>query len=788
MLAYVQWMTPAWVWALPVAVLLPLVVHLLSQRGGKLAYFPAVRFVKKAVALQTRWYRPRHWLMLLIRMLILAAVIGALAQPIWWRDPAAASQNYQGVAAVLILDASASMQRTEQGSSLFEIARAQTIAALSSLDPSRDRAMVIVMDASPSPILPRMSANFSAMADELRTLKPTWEHGDLTAALTLAARPPWDPNDKAATALLNIHLFSDMQKTQWPGEAQLRTILADKTFIPQPVGQAKSVKGNLALHRASVTPSQPVPGQRVTVWADVANYADANSPPVNVNVVMVAAGQRQVRMVKVAAGGTARVSFLWQPREAGTTYVSLTLEPAVDSAGNVNALTADDHTGRFVQVARSRKVALVTAADVDDPSSSPYYFKRALTPDKDPSANDVHLQVLTPAMLAGTLSPSSSAQWPACIVMTMAGGPPQAALDALAAYMNQGGGVWWIIDSAIAATSLANWQSELGSLAPVVNAQNPTQTLPLIMRIDGMPTIGSGAFDDPALEVFEGPARSALLQQTFTATFEGTLAPGAKSLLSFKHLLTDDASNTLNLHPPLLASLQVGQGQLVVMTAMLSPDASPLVKGQVFVPLVHQIVRTLSPLLRATSNPLVGSSLSIDLPVPDGATDAAAGLYVLKPDGSRITQIVLDPPMPGQTSSVQLPTISRDVGRYSLHVKANDQLLGGVQVELASSESDLTPWQLANTSAAHSPLASPATTDDSEHVITTPQSRASQAADQPLVVSDAALREHGQPLWPYLLLLAVLLLILESLLGGLASAVRAGSQPPNTSLRSGGQS
>lgn len=757
MLALVQWMNPQWGWVLPAAVLLPLAAHLMSQRAGRLAYFPAVRFVAKAVAEQARWRAPRQWLLLLLRVLILALVIAAFAQPWWWRDDQTVSQREQGLAVVLIVDASASMQRTVQGSTLFDTARAQALAALASLDPARDRAMLIILDASPSSVLPRMSANFSAMRDALLTLKPTWEQGHLTAALTLAASPPWDPADRVGTAPLTIHLFGDMQRTQWPDDAQLRTILADKTFVPHDVAASASSE-NLALHHVTLAPARPVRGQRATVSVEAAYYAPAGHAPLDVHVRMTTTGIASsspatlVRRVTLAPQVKTRVSFPWQPVDAGPVYIALSIEPA--SRSMTDALLQDDQTGLHVNVVRAQRVALVTRDSSDDPSSSAYYLARALTPAIDAAVNDVRLEEWSPDSLKKQLGSTSPSLWPACIVMVQTGALDASARDALANYISQGGGVWWLLDSQAAADSLATWQVNENAISPVIPAsqghQQAPDSLQKISRIDGMAHIGQGAYDQPTLGVFEGPSRATMSAIYFTHTFEGRLAPDALSLLDLAHLLPDTQA-----HPPVLAWRTLGQGRLALFTADISPASSNLVKAPVFLPLVHQMVRSLSPQQTATANPTPGGTTTVSVE----ASDLSSGLYLLPPDGSRT--ILPTDKTAGQTGSTGSPkgallvslTHLTQPGRYDLHAQSDNRFLGGVQVEMAETESDLT-----------SELPPSALRRVSETAADVPSHNNASSSPAPSV-SEATMRERGRPLWPYCLMLAAVLLALESLVG-----------------------
>ena len=81
---YLSLVNPMWLWALPVAVAVPLFAHLLSSRGGQVVRFPATRFVQMAAANHAKWLRPRHWLLLLLRCAFLSLIALAFTGPVWY--------------------------------------------------------------------------------------------------------------------------------------------------------------------------------------------------------------------------------------------------------------------------------------------------------------------------------------------------------------------------------------------------------------------------------------------------------------------------------------------------------------------------------------------------------------------------------------------------------------------------------------------------------------------------------------------------------------------------------
>lgn len=79
-----------WAWIGAIALALPIAVHLLRRHRATRRLFPTLRFLPEARVVAVRRHRPTDVSLMVVRLLIVAAAIVALAQPIW-RDRASAS-------------------------------------------------------------------------------------------------------------------------------------------------------------------------------------------------------------------------------------------------------------------------------------------------------------------------------------------------------------------------------------------------------------------------------------------------------------------------------------------------------------------------------------------------------------------------------------------------------------------------------------------------------------------------------------------------------------------------
>src|SRR5512145_2004805 len=103
-----QFLFTAALFALPLAAL-PLILHLLYRRKSPVVPFPTLRFIKASLQQSAARRKVQRWLLLAIRMLLLALLIWAVAQPAKTLAARFFSSGSNSVA-VIVVDTSWSMQ------------------------------------------------------------------------------------------------------------------------------------------------------------------------------------------------------------------------------------------------------------------------------------------------------------------------------------------------------------------------------------------------------------------------------------------------------------------------------------------------------------------------------------------------------------------------------------------------------------------------------------------------------------------------------------------------------
>ena len=632
-------LTPMWAVGGVAAIGIPVAAHLLSRPRYIDAVFPTARFVQAAVAETARADRPRHILLLALRCLALLLVVAAWMQPRWQPD-VSAGYAQGGECVVVIVDASASMLRAEQGVPLFDQAKQRAHAVLAALDPGTDTAAVILAARRPALLLPEPGPNVSELMARLQQATCTYEKTDLQQAV-----------DRAVAVLLRqdqpgrIVVISDGQAANRPA-AQLSVSARGVRLVEERVGRPD--EANLAVRLVDVSPYPPVVGLPMTLTVSLEKTGGAGGTEGDEARFELMAWEgesgtspgavQRVPVVLSGESGAARGvrSIRLTPTRTGPTVFRV-------SADVDDAFGWDNETGLVATVQPAQTTWVFTAVSGGDADTTAARIALALAP--EPSASSRRVRVSRwPAVphgddlpLPGTVSGGC---WVFCGGVDEWGrvGPGPEMDAAITRHLEAGGGVLWIADHPTSRQALQ--QLAASPLTPVAGAH----------ASDSPGVIASARFDHPLLRVFEGPARASLVGQRLAGVGPATVSNGAAVLLG-----TADGR-------PVLAVRETGRGRFAVFNADLSPGRSGFASSPAFVPLVNELVSYLAP------GPALPDALHPGDRLPMSVADAAS---VVGPDGE---------PLPDATA--------RAPGAYRL-LAADGQVVSGVWVGVDPEESDL---------------------------------------------------------------------------------------------------
>lgn len=163
------------------AALIPLLIHLFSRRRVKVVKFSSLKYLKEMQKRQLRRLKIRQWLLLILRMLIVLTAVLAFARPTV-REGAVGS--HAAVSAVILVDNSASMNRTVADGNLFDLATRRTRQLLKLFSQS-DELAVIGLDRSSEGPTGGLASSAVAL-ERLDRLKPGAGRVDLQSGLETA--------------------------------------------------------------------------------------------------------------------------------------------------------------------------------------------------------------------------------------------------------------------------------------------------------------------------------------------------------------------------------------------------------------------------------------------------------------------------------------------------------------------------------------------------------------------------------------------------------------------------
>ena len=213
--------------ALPL-VALPLVIHLINQRRFQTLPWGAMMFLLSARALSRGYSRLRHWLIMALRMLAVAAVILAVGRPLS-RGWLALAGGGRPDTAIVILDRSPSMQARglAAAETKLDTGVRQLAESLATLGASR---LVVFTD----PDRPPLELARPDLLEDLPAAGPAAAPADIPRLLQAAC----DHVRDSAAGATEVWICSDQRANDWDtgsgGWASLREAF---TRRPQPVQQ-----------------------------------------------------------------------------------------------------------------------------------------------------------------------------------------------------------------------------------------------------------------------------------------------------------------------------------------------------------------------------------------------------------------------------------------------------------------------------------------------------------------------------------------------------------------------
>ena len=705
--------TPAMLWGLLVAGL-PVAIHLIQRRRARVVPFAAIEFLLAGDARQARRLRIQQWLVLALRVGLLAALVLALAKPYVTADAQPAVASGEPSAVVLLLDDSASMAAVnENGERLFDRMREAARDRIEAGGPLA-RFGLVATSRPARGLTEGLIQDQSELLRILDRLEVSDRGADPSQALYEAERLLEDSVDEAKV----LWIGSDRAHHAWSAAPTMGSKETEEapTWIEVAPLAIDPKRENLSIDGVTPTPGAGPSGE-TGFEVEVTNH-----------------GQRPAKAeVRVRVGErVSAVSLEVPPGETQQANLYIALEVDLgerlgfaELTSEADALRMDDRYHFELSEALALRIAVVNGSPRNVPWLDEVFFVRAGLAARGATGerwSPEHVQ--TTELTSGLLIHTD------VLILANVGALADSQALAIRRFVQEGGGLLIAVGDQMGAQSNASY----GGLLPT-----PIRSL---KRRDTRLMDASSRDLDGGLSI---ERRDHPILRAFTSEESGSLTRARARTLA---LLNEQRRPGLEIlarwsqGEPALLELPMGEGRILLLTTSLDRDGSDLVLRTSFVPFLQRTVEYLAGRFDRDH----GGSLALGSPTILDAPPGSGPVVLTGPRGLEL-ELEARSARTGQPERVELPPLER-AGSYSLS-RRNDPLgARGFCLNVDRSESDLAVYE-------------PRELQDRLHGSGGKTDAPSPKVSLTGAVSPAA-PTRGEPLWPVALLALFGILIGEA--------------------------
>ena len=682
------------------AVAVPLFLHLFNLRQPTTVEFSSLDFVKELQESAVQRVRIKEWLLLALRMLAIACLVMAFAQPTLTGNLAGVGASVR-TAHGLVVDNSLSMEvDSEQGGSALDQARRRGQGVLRTVDEGDE--VMVWPTARAGEGQPSLGTNVGVAREALATLAPRPGAAPLARSVGQAAAALAESSAPRKV----VYVAGDLQRstlgdsvaTQVPAGVQVRLL---------PVGTREPA--NVGVQDVSVTSRIAEVGQPVQIEATLVNHGGETLR--NYVASAYLAGQRVAQATTMLEPGLeTTVSFTVTPQERGWLKGAVVTEDDDFPVDDRHHFTLNVPEERRVLVVRGegQQTRYVDLALSSEMTADRIAFRTAST--EETALASTELGSYDAVILVGPRSLSSGE------------------VDALTRYVERGGGV----------LLFPSEQAQPSTYSPLLGAMNAGAVQGFSGSPDGAQSVASFERVDLEHPLFEGVfnqerrRRDAEVEQP-EIYYTMNLRPSGRAGQTLIEL-----SNGV----PFLHEVRHGGGVVLVTAVAPTPRWSDLPVRGLFIPLLYRSVYYLSAGASVSGEQLVaGEPGELRITgLPPGTA-----LRLVGPEGAEVA------PEQRNLFGATLLRVSRTLDVPGVYdVQAGERLVRRVAVNIDPAESDLrtaTPDSAAAT--LQSTLGAPV--------------QSLSGAEEADVAETIRTQRAGTEIWNLFLLLALLFLVAEML-------------------------
>ncbi|NUN14530.1 MAG: BatA domain-containing protein [Myxococcales bacterium] len=579
---------------------IPIVIHLINRKRARVVPFAAIDFLLRSNKRLARKLKLKQLILLLLRILLIAAIPFALARPYCIPDETPMRGERPPASVVFVIDNSLSTRYLHDGKTLLDAAVHKVQQIVEQLGAGSN--VAFVTSARPAtPLTNDLTVEPAQIADALSRVRPSANTGDMAAALRIA-------ETILTTSTLpekRIVLLTDLQATEWEG------MEPPWAFDPPPPLEIVDISpkdeelNNAGITAVRVDRASETSPQHVRITAEVSAFGQRAFTGV---VTLKLGDSVAENTVSIPPGTTVETSYLMKVKP-GTLPTGAVSIPE-------DALPADNTRSFAASFLGSLTVLVLNGAPRTIPYRDEVFFleKALRSADNDAQAR---LQVLV--VKAEETTPQQIKLADVVILANVLSLSPEN-IVALEEMVDQGGGVLFTAGDNVTAEYGKMFEKLLPlpirEIKKVVDPNDPEAPIKAL-------TVDSVMMAHPATRMFSNMRESSLLSTEFyTYLLLGTatnLDQGVNTLLSYRN------------GAPLLVERHKGRGRVALLTTTVDMDWGDLPIRSTFLPLIQQLVLYLGGRL-SVGNPtdvLVGESVAVRvisgdtrivIEAPDGKT------------------------------------------------------------------------------------------------------------------------------------------------------------------------
>jgi Aerotolerance regulator N-terminal/von Willebrand factor type A domain/CARDB len=593
--------------ALPLAAA-PVLLHLFDRRRNVAIEWGAMQFLVEAATRRTRARRFQHWLLLVLRVLCVAALVLALARPLAQSHWLGATDRQE---MILVIDNSLSTQRrsrTKDDSGekvVFDelLSRAEeTITALGSGNAVR----MLVTSPYPAWVTPaslRLNATTREdLIELLHGLRATQGRSDIPSALLKAVQSNLEDQRLVGR---HVVLLTDGQRNDWhAGDseawARFNTALHESpvptTLQVIETSPSQPVAANLAVTRVRTNRAVVGVNHSLAITAEVCNFASAGTKECPVTWFIDQQKVSASNLPPLAPGEKHDLTLKHSFARPGVYVVTCQLDPDDASA---DVLAADNAESVVITVVERVPVLLVESAGDYAELQQDSYLVRAALGQIEGNETEQWRDVFEPRTIAPEQLDSIELRDFRAVVVPNLTSLSERAVRRLTEFVADGGGLWLALGPR---TDMELFNALLyrggDGLSPVGVGRVVDESQDELQR----PTINPFAKSHPATSDLADYEQLDTGEVTVERRFRFQMPLAAEQISVLLDLSNGE---------PLAVENRLGRGRVLVLAVPLRRQWSGLAMSQAFVVMVHNWLSYLTEPGATQHNMLPGDSISL---------------------------------------------------------------------------------------------------------------------------------------------------------------------------------